>query len=378
MSPANREMSNSLLDSINEHFVNTIAQARNLDAETVHRVIDSAPISAEQFIDAKLADGSKYLEDLQEELGGKETPLVALDDYSRVDPESMKLNRGPKIAVVFAVGGIVTGRSHSSAQGQMLGARTVSEALQEAADDDDIKAIIFRIDSPGGSALASDLVWRATQSAKKRKPVIVSMSDVAGSGGYYIAAGASRILAQPTTFTGSIGVVFARPYIHGLLQKIGVNTETITRGRFATVDDLTTPLDAEEREKLLQEIHHIYDVFVQRVAEGRKLSAEQVNEIGRGRVWTGTQANRNGLVDEIGGFRAAVQAAKQAAALPLDGEVKLVFFPRHKSLLERVSETLENGEAAALPPVFRDLLKLSPPLDLRGALTLMPQRIEIQ
>lgn len=379
MTPAHREMANSLLDSVNDHFVATIAQARSLEPDAVRALIDQCPTTADEFIDAKLADGKKYLEDLQEELGGDETPFVSLDDYAQVHPESLKLGTGPEIAVVFAVGGIVTGESRSTVQGQMLGSRTVTEALHDAAEDDAIKAIIFRVDSPGGSALASDLVWRATQAAKKKKPLIVSMSDVAGSGGYYVATGATRIVAQPTTMTGSIGVVFARPGFKRLLEKLGITTDTISRGRFAALDDLSTPVTPEGREKLVSEMRHIYDVFVSRVAEGRSLSAEQVNERGRGRVWTGAQAKENGLVDELGGFYTALRAAKEAAGLPTDKEVKLVFYPRRKSLVERVGEAIETRMSAQLPASLRTILgSLPTAFDEGGPLTLMPQQIDLR
>jgi protease-4 len=379
MTPAHREMANSLLDSLNDHFVSTIAEARGLQPEAVRSLIDECPVRPAQFVDAHLADGSKYLEDLHDEIGGDETPLVQSNDYEHVSPESLHLDSGPRIAVVYAVGGIVTGKSGSSVRGELLGSDTVSESLAEAAADDDIKAIVFRIDSPGGSALASDLVWRATQAAQKKKPVIVSMSDVAGSGGYYIAAGAARIVAQPTTLTGSIGVVFARPNAKGLLNRLGIHTETIKRGRFAAIDDLSSPVDSQERAKLVDEMNHVYAVFVDRVAQGRKLTAEQVNDIGRGRVWTGLQAKENGLVDVLGGFQAAVQEAKLAAGIDATAEVELIFYPKPKHLLARLRELLETRGAASLPPVLRQLASaLALPFGDSSILALMPENVEIR
>ncbi len=377
MTPAHREMSNSLLDSINEHFIGTIAQARGLQPDEVQALIDRCPATADEFIDAKLADGSKFLEDLHEELGGEQAPLVDLQDYVQAASRSMRSNTTARIAVVYGVGGIVNGYSHSGVQGQMMGARTISEALHEAALDDDIKAIVFRVDSPGGSALASDLIWRATQAALKKKPVIVSMSDVAASGGYYISAGASRVLAQPTTLTGSIGVVFARPNIHGLLERLGIHTETLTRGRYAALDDLTRALDAGGRAKLIAQMQHVYDVFVSRVAAGRGLSADQVNDIGRGRVWTGSQAAHNGLVDELGGFWAAIRAAKTAAGLDPDLEADLVYYPRGKGVLDRISQALQGG-GLAVPPEIREILNTLPAVREPGVLALMPERIDME
>jgi protease-4 len=277
---------------------------------------------------------------------------------------------------------IMTGESGSGVEGETLGAQTLSDALADAADDDDVRAIIFRIDSPGGSALASDLVWRATQAARKKKPVIVSMSDVAGSGGYYIAAGATKIIAQPGTMTGSIGVVSARPNVHGLLARLGINTETLTRGTFADLEDITTPLQPAARQKLIDEMTHIYDLFVDRVASGRHLTPEQVNAIGRGRVWTGAQAKENGLVDELGGFTAAVQTAKQAVGIDAQQEVELVFYPKAESLLQHVADVLHARTADLIPERARSLLRtvqsVIVPFEEGAMLTVMPETITVR
>jgi protease-4 len=378
MTAAHREMANSLLDSFNDQFISGVMQNRGLDADTVRGLIDKCPASPTEYETAHLSDGTRYLQDLHDEIGGDQTPLVDMKDYEQVDAQSLGLGIGPKIGVVYAVGGIVTGDSGTSIQGDMMGSDTVSRALKDAADDDAVRAIIFRVDSPGGSALASDLVWRATQQARKKKPVIVSMSDVAGSGGYYISAGGSRIVAQPGTLTGSIGVVFARANIKGLLARLGINTETITRGPFANLEDMTTPLTPEGREKLIAEMDHIYDVFVERVAAGRSLTAERVNDIGRGRVWTGEQAKANGLIDELGGFMAATQAAKAAAGIDPKQEVELVYYPRRKSLLERLSEAL-SGRSTDLPGAWQRLLRtVALPFEDGSLLTLMPETVEVR
>ncbi len=379
MSAAHREMANSLLDSIEAQFVNGIAQSRGLPAAGVRALIDQCPLSPADYEAARLSDGTKYLQDLHEELGGEETPFVEMKDYAQVNPKTLGLGVGPKIAVVYGVGAIILGEGGTGVQGQMLGADTVSEALRDAADDDDVQAIVFRVDSPGGSALASDLVWRATQQARKKKPLIASMSDVAGSGGYYIAAGASQIMAQPATLTGSIGVVFVRPNIRGLLARVGINTESIGRGRFAQLDDLTTALSAEGRQKLIDEMNHTYDVFVDRVATGRNMTRERVNDVGRGRVWTGAQAKDNGLVDELGGFVAAVQAAKHAAGIQPKQEVQLVFFPKAKGILDRLSEVLSSRMTLELPRSWQQALAALTPAFADGSpLALMHETVEVR
>jgi len=379
MTPAHREMLNALLDSLDAQFVGGLAQGRGLDPAAVRALIEQCPVSPPEFEKAGLSNGTKYLQDLHEELGGEQTPFVEMKDYAQVDAASLGLNVGPKIAVVYGSGAITTGESGTSVEGEMIGSDTVTRAFDEAAADDSVRAIVFRVDSPGGSALASDLVWRATQAARTKKPVIVSMSDVAGSGGYYISAGANRIVAQPGTLTGSIGVVMVRPNVRGFLAKLGITTETIPRGKFADVEDLTTPLSPEARQKLIDEMQHIYNVFVDRVASGRKLTAERVNEIGRGRVWTGAQAKENGLVDELGGFQTAIQGAKQAAGIPPTEEVRLVFYPKPRSLLERASQLLNATLRTPLPHAWQQVLHaLTVPFDAGTMLMMMSENIEVR
>lgn len=378
MTPAHREMADSLLDSVDGQFISGLATARRLEAASLRNLIDQAPVSPANFESAHLSDGTKHLQDIHDELGGEQTPLVPMEDYAHVDPKSLGLDTGPRIAVVFAAGLITSGESGSSFQGETVGADSLTDALKEAAEDAETRAIILRIDSPGGSALASDAVWRATQHARKSKPLIVSMSDVAGSGGYYIAAGANRIVAQPGTLTGSIGVVMARPNLRGLLGRMGINTETLRRGKFADLDSTLTPLTPAGREKLVAQIDHIYDVFVARVTSGRTMTAERVDEIGRGRVWTGAQARENGLVDQLGGFMAAVQAAKEAAGIAAAEEVELTYFPEPKTFLERISQIVDARVIDTIPVTWLQPLRLLLlPFQDGSLLALMPEVIEI-
>lgn len=379
MTPAHREMVNSLLDSVSEQLVAGIASARRLQPERVRTIIDQCPVSPEAFVASGLSDGVKYLDEVRVDLGGPDVPLVTMDDYARVSASSLGLGTGPKIAVVFGVGMVAMGESGMHVNGEVLGAATVSEALADAARDADVRAILFRVDSPGGSALASDLIWRATREARQKKPVVVSMSDVAGSGGYYIAAGASRIVAQPATFTGSIGVVLARPNVAGLLDKLGITTETISRARLADLDVLTTALSPEGRARLTEETRVVYDVFVDRVASGRNLSKARVDEIGRGRVWTGAQAKEVGLVDELGGLRTAIDATKEAAGLDRSQEVELVYYPRRKGLVERLGEVLTSRSVSLLPREVQLALRtLTVPFADGTQLTVMPASIDVR
>jgi protease-4 len=244
----------------------------------------------------------------------------------------------------------------------VLASDTVSAALKEAAEDDGISAIIFRIDSPGGSALASDLVWRATQQAREAgKPLIASFSDVAASGGYYVAAGADAIVAPAGSLTGSIGVYVLRPVLRGLLDKLGIGVEALTRGAHADLLLVSRPLTAETRERLREEIESVYELFVERVAAGRDMSTERVDQLGRGRVWTGIQAMESGLIDEVGGLRTAVARAKASLGLDPDADVSLIAYPQPQSLAEQIDEALRGIAASSAPqlplPAFaRDLL----------------------
>ncbi len=378
MSPYHREMANSLLDSVFAQLVEVIAQARDLSPDAVETAIDRSPSTPEEFASLRLADGAKFLDELRRELVGADREFVPAEDYRQAAP----LERAKrKIAVVYGVGAITVGESGGSVWAeQAMGSDTITEAFRLAAADKDADAIVFRIDSPGGSALASDLIWRATQDARAMKPVVVSMSDVAASGGYYSAAGASRIVAQPATLTGSIGVVMVKPNVAGFLARLGVNTTTLARGKLARMLSFTTSVTEAERARLLSSINYIYDTFLTRVADGRHLSREQVDEVGRGRVWTGQQAQSVGLVDELGGFTAAINAAKSLVGIPEGEPVELVFYPRRRPLLERLARFLTSRTVGAAPTWWGALRASFPPLDVPDGslLTLMPERIVIR
>ncbi len=380
MTAAHREMANSLLDSVNQQFVGGIAAARGLDDGSVQATINDCPITPDAFAKAHLSDGTRFLDEIREDLVGPHGKFLDEADYQPRESGFMGFGGHPALAVIYASGAIHSGDTGRGLSGDGVGSDNLVEAFESAAADDDARAIVFRIDSPGGSALASDLIWRATQMARAKKPVIVSMSDVAGSGGYYIAAGGTQIVAQPGTLTGSIGVVMARPDIRGLLAKLGVTTETLIRGKYARLEDIASGLTPDERAKMVGAMQHIYDVFVDRVAAGRKLTRERVNEIGRGRVWTGAQAKERGLVDELGGFTRAIELAKQAAGLAIDEEVRLVFYPHRKNVLERLANYVETRTTIALPASWQRAAAVLAPLDFPdGAmLALMAETIAIR
>ena len=312
MTAANREAANSILDSLNAQFLGDIARARGRKPEQVQALVDDFLLIPDRYRAAGWVDGLKYLDQVLDEFKkGSEVRVVREEEYLKDDSFKIVWSRGPKVKVIYGVGNIVTGDPGGRPLGgQIMGSDRMVKELLEAAEDDSIKAVVFRIDSGGGSALASDLIWRATQKLREKKPLIVSMSDVAGSGGYYIACGADAIVAEPATITGSIGIFTAHLSLQKLLDKAGIGTATLTRGKFAGSDTLDKPLSEPARAKQRDSIQALYDIFLRKVAQGRKLTPERVNEIGRGRIWTGAQAKDLGLVDELGGVLTAVELAK--------------------------------------------------------------------
>ena len=328
MSAAEREMDNAILDSEYDQFTRGIAAGRGVSQDTVKSWIDAAWLTPDKYVAAKAVDGLKYLDEVADEVGGKdhEAMIEESDYFQRPTGKVHKGGKGINVAVVFGVGNIMSGQ-----EGQTFGASAeiASDAmvrrLTKALEDDTVRAVIFRIDSGGGSALASDVIWRATQQVKAGKPIVVSMSDVAGSGGYYIACGASSIVAQPGTITGSIGILTVRPSLGRLLKKAGVGSETLTRGKFADLDGYDHPLDEAGLARTHDGIAALYDLFTRRVSAGRGLSQARVNEIGRGRVYTGEQAKELGLVDRLGGFDAAEAEVRRLLSEPEDKEINLIY-----------------------------------------------------
>ncbi len=351
MTPAHREMADSILDDIYREFVSAIATSRDLSTEEVHEIVDSCPASATDFAEASLADGVLFFDELAAELGG-EKPVTYVDasDYANVSPQSVGLGGGPRVAVIHAAGTIVPGEGGKrSALGMTVGSRTLADAFRSAAEDSSIEAIVFRVDSPGGSASASDAVWRSVRLARERKPVVASLGDVAASGGYYMACGADRILADTTTLTGSIGVVLFKPNIAGLLGWLGVGSEGLARGRYARILDSTKGLDRAELALLRGQMDGVYRRFLDRVAEGRQMSVEEVDRLGGGRVWTGRQAQENRLIDEVGGLREAVRVAALQAGIEDVDSVTIVYLPESGGVLEELASLQSTTQAGSIP-----------------------------
>src|SRR6201988_5107271 len=352
MTDAHREYINSLLDDLYNRYVNAIAQARHKSPEEVRALIDNAPYSATKAKEAGLIDETLYRDDAEKEfkklLGYKETDQfvpVRSSDYRNVSPESLGLNQGERIAVIYASGDIGSGSSQNSPSGgQSIGSDTVAKALNDAAADKSLKAIVLRVDSPGGSGLASDVIWHAVEAANQKKPVVVSMSDVAASGGYYISASATKIIAQPSTITGSIGVVAGKPVMRGFYDWLGISNEYVLRGKTAGMFRETEKFSDEERAKFEDWIKTTYyGDFIPKVAKGRKKEPQYVDSVGQGRVWTGSQAKERGLVDEFGGLDRAIDVAKELAKIPADKGVERVILPYPQTFLQQLLSGVDSN-----------------------------------
>jgi len=400
MTDGQREVINAILDDYYARVVNAIAETRKKSPEDVKAIIDNAPYNAPQAKQQGLIDETFYrgqvYEELKNRLGYKADDKLRTVDasaYKDVPADSLNINNGERIAVIYASGAITGGRSNSSPfGGEMVGSDTIVEAINSAAEDPTIKAIVLRVDSPGGSALASDLMWFALENAKAKKPVVVSMGDVAASGGYYIACNANKIVAEPSTITGSIGVFMGKPIMSGFYDWIGITNEYVLRGKNAGLFRETQKWEGDELAKMTEQINSIYfNNFVPKVAKGRNKSDEEVNSIAQGRVWTGAQAKEKGLIDEFGGLEKAIEIAKGLANLPADKDVRRINFPEPRPFFETIfgggvsAETNEQKAQKALinalPEDVRRTLRYASMLDQmkRGeAMMMMPYELDIK
>jgi protease-4 len=298
-----------------------------------------------------------YRDELESRLSGADE--VKPGRYVRAS-RSVGFDSRPRLALVYAVGEIISGESQTSPfGGSFAGSDTVADAIRDAREDTSIKAIVLRVDSPGGSGTASDVIWREVELARKAKPVVVSMGDLAASGGYYIAMGSDAIVAQPGTITGSIGVFGGKFSLRGLYDKIGMSKEILTRGQHAALFSEYRPWTDEERARIRALMVAFYEDFIQKAAKGRGKQKDEVHAIAQGRVWTGVEARRIGLVDELGGLDVAVRIAKERAKVGKDQDVRLVELPERKGLLETILERQEDGAEVVLPSDMRAMLRFA-------------------
>jgi protease IV len=349
--PQHREMAESLNTDLYEQLIRGLAEGRHKTEKEIRDLIDHGPFLPEDAVRAGLVDDVAYEDEIDDKvtLAGDDVRYLDQRQYRQVLPSSLGLNTGPRIAVIYAVGIISSGESsYDSPQGQVVGADTIVEYLRKARADDSVRAIVLRVDSPGGSAIASDVIWREVVLTRNVKPVIASMSDVAASGGYYIAMPAHAIVAEPATLTGSIGVVMIKFVIDGTLKKMGMNMEGVSNGRYAELYSPIRPFSPEERARVEEHMQATYDVFVEKAAAGRNTTPERIDAVAQGRVWTGHQAKQIGLVDELGGLERALAVAKQHAKLDPDSEVELVVYPPKKSIYEVLANPFGASESSRI------------------------------
>jgi protease IV len=352
--PAHREMSEWLMRSIQEQYIAGVAEARDIEPAAFAEALRQGPFLLEEAMERRLVDRAAYRDEIHKhfrEQHGDWKP-VSVSRYVK----QLDARRGETIAIVNATGTIVVGRSdYNPLTGFTMGSDSVAADIRRARRDDAVKAIILRVDSGGGSAVASEIIRREVQLAREKKPVIVSMSDVAGSGGYWIAMDANKIVAEPTTITASIGVVYGKMNISGLYNLLGLSVDHVATSENATLfweQQNFTPAQRRMIEKLMGQI---YQDFIAGVAAGRGMTAEEVDRIGRGRVFTGAQALGLGLVDELGGMDRAVALAREEAGIAADARVRFVRYPETKTFWQ----TVFSGE------VFIRRAETSPVVELR-------------
>jgi protease-4 len=343
MSDANRLQVTSYLGSLYDHFLTNIGKSRNISKDSLFNYANNLSIQfPEDALKYKLVDGLKYKDEILDELKDRTgtekkstVPSIELKDYTKSDADkdddSNDKNSSSKnrIAIIYASGEINGGDGDDNT----IGSERISKALRKARLDNKIKAVVLRVNSPGGSSLASDVIWREVMLTKKAKPIIVSMGDLAASGGYYISCAADSIFAEPNTITGSIGIFAILPNMQKLFNdKLGITFDGVTTGKYADLGDISKPLSPDERAILQNQVNHGYDDFTKAVAAGRHKTQAYINSIGQGRVWTGAQAIKIGLVDRLGNINDAVNSAAKMAKL---NDYKLVEYPEQKSILDK-------------------------------------------
>ena len=349
--PAHREMSESLNRDMYEQLVRGIAEARRKTEPEVRALLDDGPFLPEAAVRAGLVDGLAYDDELDDKAtglreGGRALRRIDGSDYRRGARLSFGSGRR-RVAVIYAVGTIVSGESaYDPLNGALVGSDSLVEEIRRVRDDRSIDAVVLRVDSPGGSSAASDVIWRElmiTRQQNPSRPLVVSMSDLAASGGYYIAMPGQIIVAQPATLTGSIGIFGGKNVLGGTMEKIGANVATVKDGANADIYSPFTRFSDSQRERLQQYMDGFYGTFVQRVADARKKTYQEIDAVARGRVWTGRQARERGLVDRLGGLDTAIAAAKELAGIPAGQDVEVVSYPSRRSLYDLLTNQFSGG-----------------------------------
>ena len=354
--PAHREMAQSLNRDMYEQLIAGIAEGRKKSEQEIRALLDQGPFTAGEALEAGLVDGLAYEDELDDRVPDLENDngdrRIDAGDYQRISPASAGVRARSRIALLNVIGTIVSGKSgFDGVNGSVVGSDTIVDQIRKIRDDDSIKAIVVRIDSPGGSSVASDVIWREltiTHEDDPNRPIVTSMSDLAASGGYYVAVPADVIVAQPGTLTGSIGIFGGKIVIGGALEKAGVTTESVTSGTNAGMESPFAPFTPAQRAKMTAFMQDFYQNFLEKVAASRKSTPEAIHEVAQGRVWTGRQALQHGLVDALGGLDTAVALAKERAKIPANEDVQLVVYPERRSLFDVFSEQFGGAGTAGL------------------------------
>ncbi|MEV4012181.1 signal peptide peptidase SppA [Nonomuraea angiospora] len=375
MTEPHRESMGRIVESVTESLSAGIADGRRLDPGKVRELIDRGPFTSSEALEAGLVDGLAYRDEVYEQVkqaAGDDSHLLYVSRYARgAAVRKLPHPTADGIALIHGTGMIRTGRSGRSplGGGGAMGSDTISAAFRAARRDEHVKAVVFRVDSPGGSYVASDTVWREVTLTRKVKPVIVSMGDLAASGGYFVAMAADVIVAQPGTLTGSIGVYGGKPVVAEMLEKIGINSEMVASGANAGMFSTSRGFSPEQWDRVNAWLDRIYDDFVGKVAASRDLTRERAHELARGRVWTGADAHASGLVDELGGLEDALVLARKRAGLPDDAPVRA--YPRLNPLERLRGPDSSEDKSAALARLRLDawgpLARLSAELGLPAA-----------
>ena len=339
MSPETREVMTSVIDGLYSNLIGRIAEGRKKSPEDMRALMDQGPFLAHDALHDGLVDELRYedqlFSDLQRKVGLGELHKLTTGHYLKVPADSLGLEGRHRIAMLVGDGTITRGASDDDGvSDEGIQAVGFNKLLRRIAGDSTLDGVVVRIDSPGGDAVASDEIWREMNLLSKRKPVVISMSDTAASGGYYMAMTGDPVVAYPGTLTGSIGVVFGKPNLHGLYDKLGISKDSIERGRFAGIDSDYHDLNPVELAKLKEGIDANYHDFVSKVAEARRRTFDQIDALAQGRVWLGAQAASNGLVDQLGGIDRALELVKQKAHIPVSENVTLVMYPARRSIVD--------------------------------------------
>jgi len=350
MSAPHQEATEAILSDIYNHFLKEVSSGRGLERSTLESLLAKGVFQAGELKNAGLVDDLKneadVFEQISKQVHGEASDLMAktinAQDYARISAEDIGLGQGEQIALIYAVGTILPGYSgHDPLNGRTLGAESIARAVRAAANNNDVKAIVLRVDSPGGSAQASDQIWAELQKVKSKKPIVVSMSDLAASGGYWISMDADAIVAEPQTLTGSIGVVMTLLNAAETYDKLGINWEIVKTDRHADVPTEKRPLTQVEWQKFKDFNQVIYKTFVEKVAAGREQTLEEIDRVAQGRTWTGLAAFQHGLVDSLGGLDVALGLAKKEAGIAPEANTQWRVYPKPKDFFQSLFERMQ-------------------------------------